>query len=156
MCLAGPCRGRRALCVTYFRLLIISFPRSRSSTSALTLDKATGRTRKVLDTISDNAAGAGVVLGGRPFRPMDADLRWISAICSRNAMIEDSGVAAAVLNHPANGPAWLANKLFTYGQTLDAGAVILSGSFTALVPANAGDSFHVDYGAYGSIAFRFV
>lgn len=120
------------------------------------VDRETGRTRTVLDTISDNAAGAGVVLGGRPFRPMDTDLRWVSAICSRNAVIEDSGVAAAVLNHPANGPAWLANKLASYGQTLAAGEVILAGSFTALVAARAGDAFHVDYGAYGSIAFRFV
>lgn len=120
------------------------------------VDRETGRTRKVLDTISDNAAGAGVVLGGRPFKPDDADLRWVSALCHRNGVIEDSGVAAAVLNHPANGPAWLANKLHAYGEGLAAGEVILAGSFTALVAARAGDVFHVDYGSYGSISFRFV
>jgi 2-oxo-hept-3-ene-1,7-dioate hydratase len=120
------------------------------------VDAETGRTRTVFDTISDNAAAAGVVLGGRPFKPFDADLRWISAICLRNGVIEDSGVAAAVLNHPANGPAWLANKLHGYGETLAAGEVILAGSFTGLIAAKAGDAFLVDYGPYGAINFRFV
>ena len=74
------------------------------------VDPETKATRKVFDTISDNAAGAALVAGGRPFRPLDTDLRWVSAVCYRNGVIEESGVAAAVLNHPANGVAWLANK----------------------------------------------
>jgi 2-oxo-hept-3-ene-1,7-dioate hydratase len=113
-------------------------------------------TRKVTDTISDNAAGAGLLLGGRPFKPLDGDMRWISALLHRNGVIEESGVAAAVLNHPANGVAWLANKLAPYGETLKAGEVILGGSFTRPVYAHAGDTFHADYGAYGSISWQFV
>lgn len=120
------------------------------------VDKASGVTRKVFDTISDNAANAGIVLGGGPIRPMDVDLRWVSALLYRNGVIEDSGVAAAVLNHPANGPAWLANKLAPYGEYLEAGEIILGGSFTAPVPARPGDSFHVDYGPLGAISVRFA
>lgn len=120
------------------------------------VDKATGTTRKVFDTISDNAANAGLVLGGRPVRPMDVDLRWVSALIFRNGVIEDSGVAAAVLGHPAHGPAWLANKLHPYGETLEPGEIILGGSFTAPVPARAGDSFHVDFGPLGTISVRFA
>jgi len=120
------------------------------------IDKATGATRKVFDTISDNAANAGIVLGGRPVKPDAVDLRWISALLYRNGVIEESGVAAAVLNHPANGPAWLANKLAPHGETLKAGQIILGGSFTAPVFARPGDSFHVDYGTMGSISVRFV
>ena len=120
------------------------------------VDPETKVTRKVVDTISDNAAGAALVTGGRPFRPLDADLRWVSAICHRNGVIEESGVAAAVLNHPANGVAWLTNKLAPYGVSLKAGEVILGGSFTRPVYARAGDTFHVDYGPYGSIAWQFV
>ncbi len=71
-------------------------------------------------------------------------------------MIEESGVAAAVLNHPANGVAWLANKLAPHGVQLEAGQIILSGSFTRPVPANKGDTFHVDYGPLGAISCRFV
>jgi 2-oxo-hept-3-ene-1,7-dioate hydratase len=120
------------------------------------VDPDTKVTRKVTDTISDNAANAALVLGGRPFKPLEADMRWISALCYRNGVIEESGVAAAVLNHPANGVAWLANKLAPHGVELQAGEIILGGSFTRPVPARKGDTFHVDYGAFGSISCCFV
>ena len=113
-------------------------------------------TRKVFDTISDNAANGGVVMGGRPVRPNDIDLRRVPAILYRNGVIEESGVSAAVLNHPAKGVAWLANKLAPYDVTLEAGQIILGGSFTRPVAASPGDTFHVDYDMLGSIACRFV
>ena len=119
------------------------------------VDPDTKATRKVFDTISDNAAGAGLVCGGRPFRPLDADLRWVSAVCYRNGVIEESGVSAAVLNHPANGVAWLANKFAPHGVSLAAGEVILGGSFTRPVPVRRGDTFHIDYGTFGSISCHF-
>jgi len=119
------------------------------------VDPETKATRKVFDTIADNAAGAGLVCGGRPFRPMDADLRWVSAVCYRNGVIEESGVASAVLNHPANGVAWLANKFAPHGVSLAAGEVILGGSFTRPVPVRRGDTFHIDYGTFGSISCHF-
>ncbi len=120
------------------------------------IDKASGATRKVFDTISDNAANAGIVLGGRPVKPDAVDLRWVSALLYRNGVIEESGVAAAVLNHPANGPAWLANKLARHGEFLEPGQIVLGGSFTAPVFARAGDSFHADYGPLGAISVRFT
>jgi len=119
------------------------------------VDPETKVTRKVVDTISDNAANAALVIGGRPFKPLDADLRWISALCWRNGSLEESGVAAAVLNHPANGVAWLANKLAPYETSLSAGEIILGGSFTRPVPAQQKDTFHIDYGPYGSISCHF-
>lgn len=119
------------------------------------LDRETGRTRTVLDTISDNAANAGVVLGSNPVRPHDIDLRWVSAICYRNAVVEETGVAAGVLDHPAAGVAWLANRLAPRGVTLKPGHVVLSGSFTRPVYADPGDTFHVDYGPMGVVACRF-
>lgn len=120
------------------------------------IDRATGSTRKVYDTISDNAANAGIVLGGRPVKPDAVDLRWVSALLHRNGVIEESGVAAAVLNHPGNGPAWLANKLAPHDERLEPGQIVLGGSFTAPVFAKAGDSFHVDFGPLGSISVRFT
>jgi 2-oxo-hept-3-ene-1,7-dioate hydratase len=119
-------------------------------------DPETGRTRTVIDTISDNAANAALVIGGRPFRPLDADLRWIAALCYRNGQIEESGVAAAVLNHPANGIAWLANRLAPHGVSLKAGEIVLSGSFIRPIDARRGDTFHADYGPYGSVSCQFV
>ncbi|HEX6706368.1 MAG TPA: 2-oxo-hepta-3-ene-1,7-dioic acid hydratase [Albitalea sp.] len=119
-------------------------------------DRETQQMRKVTDTISDFAANAGIVLGGRPVRPLDVDLRWVGALLHRNGVIEETGLAAGVLNHPATGVAWLADKIAPYDEQLEAGQVVLAGSFTRPTPARAGDAFHVDYGPLGSIAFRFV
>src|SRR6201990_1711307 len=99
------------------------------------VDPATKATRKIFDTIADNAANAGIVLGGRPIRPLDADLRWIGALCHRNGQLEETGLAAGVLNHPATGVAWLANKIAPLGLALEPGQVVPAGSFTrALTP----------------------
>lgn len=118
-------------------------------------DPENGYKRTVLDTISDNAANAGIVMGGRPVRPNDVDLRWVGAILNQNGVIEETGIAAGVLNHPANSVAWLANRLASYGITLEAGQVILSGSFTRPVFVHAGDTLSADYGPLGSISCRF-
>ena len=120
------------------------------------IDPETKATRKVLDTIADNAANAGVVLGGRTFKPTDHDLRWIAAICSRNGEIEETGVAAAVMNHPANAIRWLANRLSGYGEVLQPGEVLLSGSFVRPIEVRGGDTFEVDYGPFGTVSCRFA
>ena len=119
-------------------------------------DRETRAMRKVTDTISDFAANAGIVTGGRPVRPTDIDLRWAGALLHKNGVIEETGLAAGVLNHPANGVAWLANKIAPYDESLRAGDVVLAGSFTRPVNAVRGDGFHVDFGRLGSIAFRFA
>jgi 2-oxo-hept-3-ene-1,7-dioate hydratase len=119
-------------------------------------DRDTQAPRKVFDTISDFAANAGIVPGGRPVRADAVDLRWAGAMLFKNGVIEETGLAAAVLGHPANGVAWLANKIAPYGEYLQAGQLILAGSFTRPVHGVAGDCFHVDYGALGAFGFRFV
>jgi len=120
------------------------------------VDPKTKVTRKVMDTISDNAANAGLVLGGRCIHPDELDLRWVAALLYRNGVIEESGVAAAVLNHPAHGVAWLANKIASFGEALEPGQIILSGSFIAPVAASRGDTFHVNFNQLGDISFRFA
>lgn len=119
-------------------------------------DRETREPRKVLDTIADNAANAGIVLGGRPMKPDAVDWRWSGALLFKNGVIEESGLGAAVLNYPGNGVAWLANKLALHDESLDAGEIVLGGSFTRPVPCAAGDTFHADYGPLGSISLRFV
>src|SRR5262249_54090005 len=112
--------------------------------------------RKVFDTIADFAANAGVVLGGRPVRPDALDLRWVGALLYKNAVIEETGLAAAVLNHPATGVAWLANKLARYDEQLNAGDIVLSGSFTRASGVARGDVLHADFGSLGGISVRFT
>jgi 2-oxo-hept-3-ene-1,7-dioate hydratase len=120
------------------------------------VDPETKAPRKVMDTISDNAANAALVVGGRPIRPLDFDLRWIGALLFRNGQIEETGIAAGVLNHPANGVAWLADRLAAQGEYLEAGEVVLAGSFTRPVDIIKGDTFHADYGQFGSVSCQFV
>jgi len=121
------------------------------------IDPETKRTRNVFDTISDNAANAALVLGGRPFKPalIDADMRRIGAIVSRNGEVEETGLAAGVLNHPGYGVAWLANRLHRFGVTLQPGQVILAGSFIRPIEVAKGDTIVADYGEFGTVSCHF-
>src|SRR6202171_6692216 len=40
--------------------------------------------RKIFDTVSDNGAAAGIVVGGRPVGPMDISLRWVGGLMDCN------------------------------------------------------------------------
>ena len=113
-------------------------------------DPATGRTRTVVDTIADNAADAGIVTGGTPVGPRDTDLRWVGAIAYRNGVVEETGLAAGVLDHPANGIVWLARRYAEQDLSLQAGQLILSGSFTRPMAVVPGDNFRFDFGPLGS------
>ncbi|MCH6469817.1 2-oxo-hept-4-ene-1,7-dioate hydratase [Sinomonas terrae] len=112
--------------------------------------------RTIVDTISDNAAMGAMVVGGRPVRPHDVDLRWVSALLYQNQEIVETGVAAGVLNHPASGVAWLADKLAQHGQSLRAGDLVLAGSFTRPMWVYEGDTVYADYGPLGAVTCRFV
>jgi 2-oxo-hept-3-ene-1,7-dioate hydratase len=119
-------------------------------------DRHTKVMRKVFDTISDNAANAGIILGGKKAKPREVDLPWCGAILRQNDSVEETGLAAGVQGHPAVGVAWLAMKLAPWGEKLEAGEVVLAGSFTRPVGAKAGDRFDADYGPLGRFAFNFV
>ena len=119
-------------------------------------DRHTKVMRKVFDTISDNAANAGIVLGGAHVDPNTTDLPWCGAVLRQNGVVEETGLAAGVQGDPAIGVAWLANKLAPWGEHLQAGEVVLAGSFTRPVGAKVGDLFEADYGPLGCLQFRFV
>lgn len=119
------------------------------------LDQQTGKARTIFDTIADNAANAGIVTGGRPMRPDAVDLRWVGAIVSRNGQVEETGLGAGVLNQPAEGVVWLANRLLSYGSTIQAGETVLSGSFIRPVEARHGDTIIADFGPMGTVSVYF-
>lgn len=120
------------------------------------IDYRTEVPRAIADTIADNAAFGAIVVGGRPIRPMDVDIRWVGATLSKNGIIEESGVSAAVMGHPAAGIAWLVNKLHAVKAKLLKGQIVLAGSFTRPVDIAAGDVIQVDYGPLGAIGVAFV
>jgi 2-oxo-hept-3-ene-1,7-dioate hydratase len=119
------------------------------------VDPDTGSTRTIVDTVADNAADGGIVVAHQRFDVHEVDLPWVCAILRRNGQIEESGVAAAVLDHPARGVAWLANRLAEQGVGLQAGELILAGSFTRPVWVRRGDEFVADYGTLGTLEFCF-
>ena len=119
------------------------------------IDARVQNPRKIFDTISDNGAAAGIVIGGRPVGPTEIDLRCVSGVMYRNAEIEETGVAIGVLGHPALGIAWLANKVGPLGTVLEPGHVMLSGSFIRPVWVEPGDTLRADFGELGSIGVYF-
>ena len=125
-------------------------------TRILRADPATGQTRVITDTISDNAANAGIVLGDARHHPEAVDLRWVGAVVSRNDEVEETGLGAGVLNDPVEGIVWLARRMEQYGQRIEAGQVILSGSFIRPVECPSGSRIHADFGGFGSVDLRFA
>ena len=125
-------------------------------TRILRTDPDSGRSRIITDTISDNAANAGLVLG-RDHHAVDAfDLRWVGAIVSRDGEVEETGLGAGVLNDPVEGIVWLARRMDQYGQRIEAGQVILSGSFVRPVEAPSGSVIEADFGGFGQVAISFA
>lgn len=119
------------------------------------IDTRVDEPRKIFDTIADNGAGAGLVVGGRPVRPFDVDLRLVPGILYRNTDIEETGVSCGVMGHPANGVAWLANKLHQIGMKLYPGQVLLAGSYVRPIWAEIGDVIRAEFGELGSLGIRF-
>lgn len=120
------------------------------------IDYRTEVPRAITDTIADNAAFGAIVVGGRVIRPSEIDIRWVGATLSKNGIIEESGVSAAIMGHPAAGIAWLVNKLHVLGGKLSKGQIVLAGSFTRPVDITKGDVIQADYGPVGAIGISFI
>ena len=114
-------------------------------------DPDTGAVLSVADSIADNALNAGVIWGGRPVRPGEIDLRYVPGILIKNGKVEETGVSAGVMGHPATGIVWLARELNKVGASLAAGEFVLSGSFTRPVAAGPGDTIACDFGPLGQV-----
>jgi 2-oxo-hept-3-ene-1,7-dioate hydratase len=118
-------------------------------------DAETGAVRKVYDTISDNAANAGVVLGPQKHAIDNFDLRWVGAITSRNGEVEETGLGAGVLNDPVESVVWLARRMAQYGQSIEPGQIILSGSFIRPVECPSGTQILANFGPFGHVEVSF-
>jgi 2-oxo-hept-3-ene-1,7-dioate hydratase len=124
-------------------------------TRILRVDPETKATRTIVDTIADNAANAGIVMGMERQKPSDFDLRWVGVIVKRNGEVEETGLGAGVLDDPASGIAWLANRLSQYGDHLRAGDIVLSGSFIRPLEATPGSASEADFGKFGVVNIQF-
>jgi 2-oxo-hept-3-ene-1,7-dioate hydratase len=125
-------------------------------TRILRADAATGKTRKVFDTISDNAANAGIVLGSERHSVESFDLRWVGAIALRNGEVEETGLGAGVLNDPVESVVWLARRMAQYGQSIEPGQIVLSGSFIRPIECPSGSEIHADFRDFGTVNVAFA
>jgi 2-oxo-hept-3-ene-1,7-dioate hydratase len=125
-------------------------------TRILRADPATGQARIITDTISDNAANAGIVLGKARHAVGVHDLRWVGAIVSRDDVVEETGLGAGVLNDPVTSVLWLARRMAEYGQEIEAGDIVLSGSFIRPIECPSGASIHADFGDFGTVDISFA
>lgn len=124
-------------------------------TRILRADPETGKARIITDTVSDNAANAGIVVGDQHHNISDLDLRWVPAIVKRDGIVEETGLGAGVLDDPLTGILWLVHRLAEYGVGLAAGDIVLSGSFVRPIEAPAGSVFAADFGEFGKVDLSF-
>ena len=113
------------------------------------------KTRTIIDTIADNAANAGIVTGSQRHTPT-ADLRWVGAIVKRDGVVEETGLGAGVLDDPVTGIIWLARRMHHYGQRIEPGQIILSGSFIRALECPPGSHIDADFGPFGRLTCSFA
>jgi 2-keto-4-pentenoate hydratase len=108
-----------------------------------------------VDTVADNGSSARCVFGESiPFDGQQLDL--VEVTLSRNGTPIESARGDAVLGHPAEAVAWLANVLGEHGSGLPAGDYVLSGSFMKAFPAERGDRFEASFSGVGSVSCQFT
>ena len=124
-------------------------------TRVLRVDPDTGQSRVIVDTISDNAANAGVILASERHSVDSFDLRRVGAIVSRNNEVEETGLGAGVLGDPILGIVWLAKRMAQYDQKIEPGQIILSGAFIRAIEAHPGSHICADFGDFGNVSVEF-
>jgi 2-keto-4-pentenoate hydratase len=77
-------------------------------------------------------------------------------VLSHNGQPATEGVGAAALGHPARAVAWLANKLAEFGEGLEEGDVVLSGSLGRAVPVGPGDVVTLEMTGLPPLSLRFI
>ncbi|SEI04851.1 2-keto-4-pentenoate hydratase [Halobacillus karajensis] len=107
------------------------------------------------DTVADNASSGMYILGGRPKKIGDVNLKQVGMALYKNDELLNTGVGAAALGDPVKCVAWLANKLSIYGITLKAGEIVLSGALSAAIAAEPGDHFHAKFAELGEVHVSF-
>jgi len=111
---------------------------------------------KIQDTIADNASCGMFAISEVGVDPRGIDLAACAIEVRKNGATLSRGVGAATLGSPLTAVAWLANTLGTFGVSLQAGDVILSGSLVPLEPIKAGDHMEATITGIGSVSLRFV
>lgn len=107
------------------------------------------------DVIADNTSAAGAVFGAYLKDFSGIDLEAIEVALKINGETKTTGTGAAVLGHPAESIATLANMLAEKGESVQAGQPILTGGITAAVVVQPGDYVEVSFSdGLGSVELK--
>jgi 2-keto-4-pentenoate hydratase len=109
----------------------------------------------IVDTVADNASGGRYVLGTRPVRLADVDLRLCGMVLERAGEPVSVGAGAACLGNPLHAVVWLAAHMAKAGTPLRAGDLVLSGALGPMVPATPGAAYEARIGGLGSVRVGF-
>lgn len=108
------------------------------------------------DVVADNSSSSRFIIGEQFYSPNDFDLKLMGMVFKKNGEVVATGAGAAVMGHPARAIAWLANKLYKVGQSIQPGEVVLSGSLSPAIEINAGDHFLAEFDGIGSVEAVFT
>ncbi|GAA1677275.1 2-keto-4-pentenoate hydratase [Citricoccus zhacaiensis] len=111
---------------------------------------------RLLDTVADNASCGAIAVGSTPLDVNPEDLIDVACSLLIDGQLRESGTGADVMGDPVAPLAWLANTLGEQGVALEAGQLILPGSFTKALPVLAGESATADFGSLGSLTIHFT
>ena len=121
------------------------------------VDPQTKAPRKVTDTISDNAANAALVRR-RPAVPAAGGRSALDRRVAVSQRADRRDRASRPASSTTRPMAWRGSPTGwrSHDEHLAAGEVVLAGSFTRPVEISSGDTFHADYGPFGSVSCQFV
>lgn len=106
------------------------------------------------DTVADMASSGAIVLAGQRVPVAEVDLRLVGMVFTRDGDLVATGAGAAALGHPAEAVAWLVRTLHTLGDSLPAGAVVMTGALHAAVPVAAGQTYQAEFDRLGPVTVR--
>ena len=111
-----------------------------------------------LDTptlIADDFFNAGAVLGPAVSDWRDLDLAGLNGRMMIDGEVTGEGFGAAILGHPFEALAWLANARLARGQILREGETVLLGSIVQTEWVEAGKSVEIEIDGLGLAGVRF-
>ena len=105
--------------------------------------------------IAGNAQQHAYVTGAfTPFEE-DVDLAKVEAAVSINGVEQELATGAEVLGTPLESIRWLAGKLAGFGRRLEAGTLVMSGSFTRQYDIAKGDHVETVFRPFGATSAQF-
>ena len=103
------------------------------------------------DVIADNCSSTGFVIGNW-FAP-DTDIAALNMQLNVNGETKAEGLSSEILDHPLNSLVEAARCVAEYGETLEAGQIVLAGAATAAIALERGQAIEAQVEGLGSCGF---